>query len=90
MNTIPLCHNLTFIPHAFFNSDVVHDLIDSLGSNINFWYLDGGNLSDDYRTVMKNLKKTVQAEKTLGLKIEPMKCEIVSLMASLINDKRHF
>ena len=39
------------------------------------WYLGDGNLGDDYRTVLKDLKKIVEAEKTLGLKIEPTKCE---------------
>ena len=29
----------------------IQDLIDSLESKINLWYLDDGNLSDDYRTV---------------------------------------
>ena len=48
-------------------------------SKINLWYLDDGNLSDDYRTVLKDLKKIVEAEKTLGLKIKPTKCEIFFL-----------
>ena len=58
-------------------SDSIQDLIDSLKSKINLWYLDEGNLSDDYRTVLKDLKKIVEAEKTLGLEIKPTKCEIV-------------
>ena len=57
-------------------SDSIQDLIDSLESKINLWYLDDGNLSDDYRTVLKDLKKIVEAERTLGLKIKPTKCEI--------------
>ena len=56
-------------------SDSIQDLIDSLESKINLWYLDDGNLSDDYRTVLKDLKKIVEAERTLGLKIKPTKCE---------------
>ena len=47
-------------------SDSIQELIDSLESKINIWYLDDGNLSDDYRTVLKELKKTVEAERTLG------------------------
>ena len=46
-------------------------------SKINLWYLDDGNLSDDYRIVLKDLKKVVEAEKTLGLKIKPTKCEMI-------------
>ena len=56
-------------------SDSIRDLIDSLELKINLWYLDDGTLSDDYRTVLKDLKKIVEAERTLGLKIEPTKCE---------------
>ena len=52
-------------------SDSIQDLIDSLESKINLWYLDDGNLSDDYRTVLKDLKKIVEAEKTQGLKSIP-------------------
>ena len=37
--------------------------------------MDDGNLSDDYRTVLKDLKKIVEAARTLGLKIEPTKSE---------------
>ena len=56
--------------------DSKQDLIDSLESKINLWYLNDGNLSDDYRTVLKDLKKIVEAERTLGLKIKPTKSEI--------------
>ena len=58
-------------------SDSIQDLIDSLESKINLWYLDDGNLSDDYRAVLKDLKKIVGAERTLGFKIKPMKCEFI-------------
>ena len=64
-------------PHFF--SVSIEDLTDSLESKINVWYLDDGNLSDDYRTVLKDLKKIVEAEKTLGLKIKPTDCEIFFL-----------
>ena len=57
-------------------SDSIQDLIDSLESKINLWYLYYGNLRDDYRTVMKDVKKIVEAEKTLGFKIKPTKCEV--------------
>ena len=51
--------------------DSIWDLIDSLESNNNLWYLDYGYLIDDYRTVSKDLKKIVGAEKTLNSKINP-------------------
>ena len=71
-------------------SDSIQDLIVSLESKINLWYLDDGNLSDDYRTVLKDLKKIVEAERTLELKIKPTICEFFSLVTSLENDVRQF
>ena len=52
-------------------SDSIQDLIDSLESEKTLRYLDNRILSDDYRTVLKDLKKIVEAEQTLGLKIKP-------------------
>ena len=71
-------------------SDSVQVLIDTLESKIYLRYLDDGNLSDDYRTVLKDFKKMVGAGKTLGLKIKPMKCEFFSLGTSLKNADRQF
>ena len=71
-------------------SDSIQDLIDSLESKINLWYLDDGTLSDDYRNVLKDLKKIVEAERKLGLKIKPTNCEIFSLVTTLENDDRQF
>ena len=70
--------------------DSFRDLIDSLESKIQLWYLDDRNLSDDYRTVLKDSKKTAQAEKVLGLKIKPTRCECFSLVTALKIDDRHF
>ena len=54
------------------------------------WYIDDGNLSDDYRTVLKDSKKIVEAERRLGLKIKPTKYEFFSLVTLLKNDDRQF
>ena len=40
-------------------------------SKINLWYLDDGNLSDDYGTVSKDLEKVVEAEKRWDSKLNP-------------------
>ena len=40
-------------------SDSIRGLIDSLESKRNLWCLDDGNLSDYYRTNLKDLKKIV-------------------------------
>ena len=50
--------------------------------------VDDGILSDIYRSVLKDLKKIVEAERTLGLKIKSTKSEIFSLVTSLKNDHR--
>ena len=59
-------------------SDSIHDLIDSLESKKNLWYLDDENLSDDYRTVLKDLKKLLKRKKRWDFKhfatTYPKKC----------------
>ena len=52
-------------------SDSIQDLIDSLESKTNLWYLDDGNLSDDYRTVQKISKKSPQRKKRWDSKLNP-------------------
>ena len=69
-------------PDIFFDS--IQDLIDSLESKTNLWYLDDGNWSDDYIIVLKDLKKIVEAEKTLGLKIKLTKCDITEKRRSAV------
>ena len=51
--------------------DSTQDLIDSLESKINIWYLDNGNSSDDYRTVLKDLKKLLKRKKRWDSKSNP-------------------
>ena len=70
--------------------DFIQDLIHSLESKINLWYLDDGNLGDENRTVLEDLKKIDGAEKTLGLKIKPKKFDFFSLVTPLKNDNRQF
>ena len=41
-------------------SDSIQDLIDSFVAKINLWYFDDGILGDDYRTVLKDLKKLLK------------------------------
>ena len=53
-------------PAALF-SDSIRDLMDSLESQINFWYPDDGNLSDNHRTLSKDPEKIVGAEKKAGI-----------------------
>ena len=52
-------------------SDSIQDLIDSLESKGNLWYLDDGNLSDDddYRTVLNDLKKLLERKERWDSKL---------------------
>ena len=70
-------------------SDSIHDLIDSLEWKMNLWYLDDGNLSDDYRTVFKRSQKFVEAEKRWDSKLNPRNANFF-WVTSLKNDNRQF
>ena len=50
-------------------SESIQDLIDSLVAKINLWYFDDS--SDDYRTVLKDLKKLLKREKRWDSKLSP-------------------
>ena len=71
-------------------SDSIQDLIDSLESKINLLYLDDGNLSDDYRTVLKDLKKKLKRKERWDSKLNPRNVKFFSLVTSLKNDDRQF
>ena len=43
---------------AFF-SDTIEDLVNQMVPQYNVWYLDDGNLSDHYRTVLDDLKRII-------------------------------
>ena len=59
--------------------DSIQDLIDSLESKINLWYVDDGNLDADYRTPSKDLKKMLKQKKRWDSKLNPTKYEIFYL-----------
>ncbi len=60
-------------------ADTIQPLIDELESKINVWYLDDGNLADQYKVVLKDLKKVISQENYLGLSLNTSKCEICFL-----------
>ena len=39
--------------------DTIPDIVNQMVSQFNVWYLDDGNLSDDYRTVLEDLKPII-------------------------------
>ena len=61
----------------------IQDLIDSLESKLSFWYLEDGNLSDDYIAFLKDFKILVEAEKTLRVKTESVDVWIEAIFANV-------
>ena len=59
-------------------------------SKTNLRYPGVGILSDDNRTVFKDLKKISEAEKTQGLKMKPTECKFLSLVTSHKDDEEQF
>ena len=55
-------------PAAF--SDTIQDLVNQMVSQYNVWYLDDGNLSDDYRTILEDLKRIIASADEYGLSLE--------------------
>ena len=63
-----------------FFAETFHTLLKQLESKINIWYLDDGNLADDYKVVLQNLKNFLQSsEQFYGLSLTTEKCELCFL-----------
>ena len=50
---------------------------------MNLWYLDDGSLNDDYRTVLKALKKLLMRKKRWDSKLNLRNAKFFSLVTSL-------
>ena len=48
-------------------------------SQYNVWYLDDGNISDDYRKVLEDLKRIIASADEYGLSLEKTKCYLIFL-----------
>ena len=59
--------------------DSINEIVVSLKSELNIWYLDDGNLADHYDVVLKDLAHVIAASAKVGLKVKPSKCELVFL-----------
>ena len=57
-------------------AETIHTLVKQLESKINIWYLDDGNLADDYKVVLRDLKKILKSEQIYGLSLNTEKCEL--------------
>ena len=60
-------------------SDTIQDLLNQIVSQFNIWYLDDGNLSDHYRTVLEDLKLIIASSDEYGLSLEKAKCYLIFL-----------
>ena len=57
----------------------INDAISCCKSEFNMWYLDDGTLGGNVDVVLADFVKIMELENSLGLKVNPAKCEIVSL-----------
>ena len=60
-------------------AETIHTLVKQLESEINIWYLDDGNLADDYKVVLRDLKNIRKSEQIYGLSLNTEKCELCFL-----------
>jgi hypothetical protein len=59
--------------------DGINEMVQRLSSELNFWYLDDGNLADRYQVVLADLKLVITLARLMGLKVRPSKCELIFL-----------
>ena len=57
----------------------INDLISSCKSHYNMWFLDDGTLGGKADVVFSDFQKNLSVENSLGLKVNPAKCELISL-----------
>ena len=63
----------------FLFSLTINHLIRSCKSELNLWYLDDGTIASDTETVLADYKKILEAGESLGLNVNPSKCELCLL-----------
>ena len=57
-------------------AETIDTLVKQLASKINIWYLDDGNLADEYKVVVRDLKNILKSEQIYGLSLNTEKCEL--------------
>ena len=58
-------------------SDTIQDLVNQMVSQFNVWYLDDGNLLDDYRMVPEDLERIIASADEYGVSLEKTKCYLI-------------
>ena len=59
--------------------ETIDTLVKQLESKINIWFLDDGNLADDYKEVLQDLKTILNSEQIYSLSLNTEKCELCFL-----------
>ena len=59
-------------------AETIHTLVKQLESKVNIWDLDG-NLADDYKVVLRDLRNILKSEQIYGLSLNTEKCELCFL-----------
>ena len=54
----------------------IMDIVKSMHSELNIWYLDDGTIAGDAEVVLKCYEEIMKAKNTHGLEINPTKCEL--------------
>lgn len=54
----------------------IQPIVEEITTDLKVWYLDDGTIGDDQHVVYENFKLIIEHSKSLGLKINPSKCEI--------------
>ena len=62
-----------------FFAEMTQTLVKQLESKINIWYLDDGNIADDFEVVLRDLKNIPKSEQIYGLSLNTGKCELCFL-----------
>ena len=59
--------------------ETIQTLVKQMESKIYIWYLDDGNLADDYKVVLRDLKNILKSQQMYGLNLNTEKCELCFL-----------
>ena len=58
-------------------AETIQKLVNDMKSKINEWYLNDENLADDYKIVLKHLKRVMRSENDLGLSLNFANWELI-------------
>ena len=59
--------------------ETIQTLVKQLKWEINIWYLDDGNLADNYKVVLRDLKNIPKSEQIYGMSLNTEKCDLCFL-----------